>query len=145
MGNLFVLSMLIDPSWLLCSCFSSGERSLREGRRGHRDGSHHLGGEDERLQDGPVGTQQGGTSRLLQLGKFLSASAAWIHFDRERKEPRLEHRTHSSWYPWKRVSLRLLAHLLIAVFVCISAVLLKYLAHLRVSSASSLCFCLSYC
>lgn len=59
-------------------CSLPGQRGLREGGWSHRDGSHHLGGEDERLQDWPVRTQQGGTCRFLQLGKLLYTwSGVW--------------------------------------------------------------------
>lgn len=55
---------------LFTFCSPAGQRGLWEGGWSHRDSSHHLGGEDERLQVRPVGTHQGGTCWGLQLCKL---------------------------------------------------------------------------
>ena len=63
--------------FLTCLCFLAGQRRLWEGGWSHRDGSHHLGGEDERLQDWCVRTEQGGKGRLLQLGRLHVERSLW--------------------------------------------------------------------
>lgn len=55
----------------------TGKRSLWEGGWGHRNRSHHAGGEDECLQDWPIWSQQSGTCRGLQLGKTSVELEKW--------------------------------------------------------------------